>query len=585
VKEAERLLRGALDIEPGRVDASLAMSRLLVETFRVEEALSLLRKLDTAHPPPGDAEILSQLCFTQNYAWDMRADETVEAARRYGRAVARATPPLPRVMPGAGDRDRRLRVGYLSPDLREHSVSFFLEPVLRGHDRSGFEVFVYHTGGHADAMTERLRGLCGAGWRHAYMVKDEPLAELIRKDRIDILVELAGHSSQQRLALMQRRPAPVQASYIGYAATTGVPEIHYRIVDAVTDPPGSERLSVERLERVDGCFLCYQPPLDAPERTPGGGGSPVTFGSFNVISKLSDPTIEVWSRILKAVPGSRLVLKSKAIEQPETRARILERFGRAGIEAERSRVPGADGERTGPLGRVWKDGCGPRSVSVQRNHDDMRGAVDGGAVVTLAGDRHVARVGASLLTAAGFGDWSRRRRRSTWRWRLGWRVMRRGGQNCIGRSGSGCRPRGCATVRRTRGLWKRRIGGCGIAGARQEGSSMKGVDPMPQAMALVQAGRFEQAVAQLRRQIQKQPNDPAALHALGAVFLHLGEFTQAEFFLSRAVTLWPGCRRITTTWRTRCIRSIAWKTPWCITESRSTAIRRISRRTSGWRRR
>ena len=319
----------------------------------------------------------------------------------------RAMPPTNPVRVDEQDSNKRLRIGYVSPDFRRHSVSFFVEPLLRGHCEQNVDVYCYSDSLRSDDVTKRLKGLADH-WRPIHGYDDRAVVEMVRDDGIDILVDLAGHTTGNRLAVFASRAAPIQMTALGYPATTGLPAMDYRLCDEVTDPaPTAEAWSTETLLRLSGGLHCFQPPdhpgicVDPPMMKNGF----VTFGSFNKLAKVSPQTVEHWADVLTAVPNSRLFLKSKPLAEVETRGRVAQVFEKHGISAERLELVG------------W--------VSGDKDHLEAYGKVDvaldtfpyngttttcealwmGVPVVTLAGKGHAARVGASILTQVGRREW------------------------------------------------------------------------------------------------------------------------------------------------------------------------------------
>ncbi len=298
--------------------------------------------------------------------------------------------------------DRRLRVGYLSPDFREQVNGYHMERILPLHDRAHFEIFCYaHT--PADDFTPKLRAHADE-WRDLVGKSDADAAAQIRADKIDILVELAGHTGGNRLRILARKPAPVQAHYLGYLATTGMRTVDYRITDAVADPPGmTEHEYAETLVRLPGCCLHYAisddlPPVVPPPAVQNGY---VTFGSFNNLAKVTRFTYVLWADVLKAAPGSRLLLKHRSLGDPVTRDNILATFKEQGVGADRIEL--LEFART------------------RREHQELHGRLDialdsfpyqgvnttwdamcmGVPVVTLAGRAHWCRMGCSLVANGG----------------------------------------------------------------------------------------------------------------------------------------------------------------------------------------
>jgi predicted O-linked N-acetylglucosamine transferase (SPINDLY family) len=233
------------------------------------------------------------------------------------------------------DPDRRLRVGYVSGDLRNHSVSFFVEPILAHYDYSGFQVFCYDNYGNPDQVTARLQQYVDE-WRVIARLSDDDVADLIRRDRIDILVDLSGQTSFHRLLTFARRAAPVQVSYLGYPATTGLETMDYRLTDRFTDPPGeSEHLYVEKLVRLGGSLWCYRPPSEEPRVTvtPALARGYVTFGSFVNYTKLSPETYRMWVSVLQRVANSRLLMVT--LPAGPVRDRVRDLFARGGVDPSR----------------------------------------------------------------------------------------------------------------------------------------------------------------------------------------------------------------------------------------------------------
>ncbi|MCC6212857.1 MAG: tetratricopeptide repeat protein [Burkholderiales bacterium] len=367
---------------------------------RIDEAIEAGRRVVRRAPQSADA--FSNLLLTLHYSEALSPRELFAEHRRYAAIFARPyLAPLPeRTWP------RRLRVGYVSPDFRAHVVALFFEPILESHDRERFEIFCYHNHRTDDPFTARLRANADH-WIDCVHLTDAELADRIRNDRIDILVDLAGHTGYNRLKVFATKPAPVQVTYLGYPNTTGLTAIDYRISDARADPPGeADRLSAERLLRLPACFHCFRPLEDSPEVAPppAAGAGYVTFGCFNNFAKLSDGFLDAAARVLAGVPGSRLKLKGKPLSVPDVAARIRQRFARAGIDPQRLEL--VPWQKT-PGGHLAVHG----SVDIALDSFPYNGTTTtcealwmGVPVVTFTGDRHSARVGASLLHAVGLDD-------------------------------------------------------------------------------------------------------------------------------------------------------------------------------------
>jgi predicted O-linked N-acetylglucosamine transferase (SPINDLY family) len=230
------------------------------------------------------------------------------------------------------DPERRLRVGYVSGDFCRHPVGYFLDAVLSAHDPAAVEVYAYSNSAFADDLTDRLRGLA-AHWRSLAGLSDAAAAALVAGDGIDILIDLAGHTARNRLPMFARRPAPVQATWLGFWSTTGLSAMDYILTDATTVRPAEESGYSERVLRLPGCRFCYTPPDYAPPPVPPPmlAGRGVTFGSFNNLSKIGPEVVRLWATVLRTVPGARLLLKWRSLLDPIARRRVIDAFAAEGI--------------------------------------------------------------------------------------------------------------------------------------------------------------------------------------------------------------------------------------------------------------
>jgi len=256
-------------------------------------------------------------------------------------------------------------------------------------------------------VTARLRRLPHA-FRAVSGMPAQRLAELVRKDRIDILVDLAGHTAGNRLDVMALRPAPLQLTYLGYPNTTGLTTIDYRVTDALADPPGTTQRCTERLLRLPGCFLCYTPPDEIPPVGPlpaaARGPGEVTFVSFNALAKVSQRALEVWSRVLSALPRARLLLKAKAFESPRATADFLGRLGRLGVPADRVTCRPLVGSTHDHLAAYGEADVALDTFPYAGTTTTCEALLMGVPVVTLSGPSHAHGVGRSLAHAAGFPE-------------------------------------------------------------------------------------------------------------------------------------------------------------------------------------
>ena len=310
-------------------------------------------------------------------------------------------------LPNSPEHARRLRIAFLSADLRTHSVAFFLEPLLAHLDPEQFEVVLYHDHPQVDEMSATLRAHA-ALWRNFIGQSADAVEAAIRADAPDVLVDLAGHTGINRLPLFARRLAPVQITWLGYPDTTGLPAIDYRFVDAITDPAGdADAFHAEKLVRFAPAAWTYQPPADAPEPVPPPctTGAPVTFGCFNNFAKVSDSTLRGWAQLLAAVPGSRLLLKGHGLADLALAAALRARLGLLGVAEDRVELMGRTPGVAAHLALYTRVDVALDTFPYHGTTTTCEALWMGCPVVTLQGDRHMSRVGASLLTAAGHAEW------------------------------------------------------------------------------------------------------------------------------------------------------------------------------------
>lgn len=331
--EALAHLAAAVQARPDFPEAYNNLGTVLKNEGRLDEALAAFEH--ALQLRPGYSAAHSNALFTLSFMDSVPPREIYARHREFNarHAVGLAHRLGPHT--NARDPDRRLRIGYISPDLRAHACAFFLEPLLAAHHRERVAVHVYAEVAQPDAVTARLRHLADH-WYSTVGEPDEAVARRIRADGIDVLVDLAGHTAMSRLLVLAHRPAPVQVSWLGYPATTGLDAMDYRLTDARAEPPGQhEDCYSETLHRLPHSLWCYQPFSDMPEVTPLPAltrGS-VTFGSFNNYAKIGPRVIALWARLLAAVPDARLVMIT--VPAGDAQARLRERFAALGVAPER----------------------------------------------------------------------------------------------------------------------------------------------------------------------------------------------------------------------------------------------------------
>jgi protein O-GlcNAc transferase len=401
--EAVARYRRALAIKPLYPAALNNLGSALKEQGRLEEAAESYRRAIEIAPQFADPQ--HNLLFSLIYRDDVAPAEIYREHREWAIAkvdgLAAAAPPFDLVR----DPERRLRVGYVSPDFHEHPVATFLEPLLAAHDRATVESFCYVDSLQEDSRSLRLKSHSGH-WRLIRGLSSAAAAELVRQDAIDILVDLAGHTARNRLALFACRAAPIQIAWLGYPCTTGMAAIDYRLSDAIADPPGAEDLHSEALLRLPRGFLCYGPPADAPDPgpLPALGGAGVRFGSFNNFSKLSSSTIRVWAALLKAVPGASLTLKAKQASDEDTVERLRAAFAAEGVGRDRLRFLAVRPAHAEHLATYERIDIALDPFPYNGTTTSCEALWMGVPVVSLRGAAHAGRVGASLLTRLGLAD-------------------------------------------------------------------------------------------------------------------------------------------------------------------------------------
>lgn len=397
----------AAQLDQSRLHARWIIGEVLTLAGRPREGLEVYRQLrdHTRRVTPDDPQFQSTLAFQWNYLPDAHAQELLAEHQLAGERMAAVAPRDFPVRAVADDPERRLRIAYISPDLRGHPVGTFVEPLLTHHDRRHFEVFCYYTCPVKDEAMRRLQGFADH-WKHLGPVAPGVTARAVTDDRIDVVVELSGHTGGTSLTALAARLAPVQVTYLGYPNTTGVPNIDARIVDAHTDPPGEVgALATERLIRLPRCFVCYAPPAEAPPpacapRRETDTGA-IRFASFNFPGKVGPWVVEAWARILKQTPGSTLLLKGKSMDNPWLAEQFRARFVGLGVEPSRIRTAAKTATMQDHLAMYLDVDIALDTFPYNGTTTTCDALWMGVPVVAFTGSSHRSRVSASLLSAIG----------------------------------------------------------------------------------------------------------------------------------------------------------------------------------------
>ncbi len=405
---AEEEYLAAIRLQPNHAEARTNYATILTSTARPVQAVQVLR--ETARDHPNHPGVLTNYCVALNYAEGVTPEEIIGAHTHYGNVLMALPGPAMKASDFTNPRDpeRKLKIGLVSPDLFDHSVAYFVRPMLEHKDRSKFEYTIYATGGRADQITRRIQQSADA-WRDMPKTSDQQLIEQIRADKIDILIELSGQTHGNRLMSLRLRGAPVQITYIGYPNTTGVPSFDYRIVDSITDPPpphAADKMAVEKLIRLDPCFLCYTPRDDAPPLSdpPSRKNGHITFGSFNSLKKLTPATIALWCRLVREVPNSRLIIKSGTVFAERAREHLAKQFEAQGIDESRIDVLDRLDSKTDHLALYNDLDISLDTYPYHGTTTTCESLWQGVPVVSLIGNLHASRVGLSLLTCVGLQD-------------------------------------------------------------------------------------------------------------------------------------------------------------------------------------
>jgi predicted O-linked N-acetylglucosamine transferase (SPINDLY family) len=398
LSEAIRYQRKAIEAWPNNERLLDRLAEYLMRTGKTQEGIGTLRK--AVEKAPGNAKIHSNLLLTLHYLPEPDRQMIFDEHKRWGRI--HSLPGRARTShTNSPDPDRRIRIGYISPDFNMHPVAYFFEPLLEGHDREVVEVYGYGNVHFPDQTTERLKRKFDH-YRNVWQLGDDALARMIEKDGIDILIDLAGHSGNNRLSMLAHKPAPVQVTYLGYPDTTGLETIDYFLTDELADPPQSQRFYTEELIFLTNGFLCYEPSDFAPPVTslPAERKGYITFGSFNTNLKLNPYIMSLWAQVLRANDSSRLLLKFRGGGDEEVRNHYLDQFEQLGISRERVQICGFD-----PLIEYLK---AYNEVDIMLDTYPFNGATItcealwmGVPTISLVGESHISRVGSSILSRVG----------------------------------------------------------------------------------------------------------------------------------------------------------------------------------------
>jgi protein O-GlcNAc transferase len=396
--DARSSLETALRLAPDSAHAHEHMGCCLLEIGDVPGAVARFRR--AMELEPALPTVASNLLLALNYLFAETPDAIFAEHMAWGQRISRAAAEGRHA--NDPNPERRLRIGYVSGDFRDHSVAFFFEPIMARHDHGRFEIFCYDNNGNGDAVTQRLKS--GADhWREVQALGDEAMANLVREDAIDVLVDLSGHSANNRLPVFGSKPAPVQVTYLGYPMTTGLPTMDYRLTDAIVDPEGRDRWYSERLLRLPDTMWCYRPREGLPAVMPPPclNSGHVTFGSLNHAAKLSPQSIALWARLLNRMPGARLI--ATRIRGETAQQMLRKDLEKLGVAPGRVELHDVLARKT--IGEIFSRidiGLDPFPYGGTTTTCDFLWM--GVPLVSLSGETTPSRSGASLLNAVGLGE-------------------------------------------------------------------------------------------------------------------------------------------------------------------------------------
>ncbi len=401
-EDAIPCFRQALKLDPQYADAHHNLGNTLVRFEQHDESRGHFEQAARLAPQRPE--------FLQSYFLSLSYDNSVSEQQRYalhvrwGELVSGSISVAPHISHVA-DRARPLRVGYVSPDFRQHAVASFVEPILRNHDRSRFHVTCYDNLIERDETSLRLQNLADR-WQPIRQLTDDAAADLIRRDEIDILVDLAGHTAHNRLGVFARKPAPVQISGWGYGWTTGLKCMDYRITDMVADPPGELERYTETLVRLKTGVHCYQPPTTEPaiDGDLQTNDREITFAAFHRHVKLNLPLLRLWADILRRLPGSRLIIKDRAFRAPHVRDRVAMMCRQGGIPQNQLTLALGSASAEEHLAAYSQAAIALDALPYNGSTTTCEALWMGVPVITRRGDTYVGRMSASLLTQVGLDD-------------------------------------------------------------------------------------------------------------------------------------------------------------------------------------
>ncbi len=391
----------SLQLDPGHFKAHNNLGNAYKEIGLLDQAVISYQKALELNP--GHVETLSNLLFVFSIHPDCSPSQYLENARQYENIVRGQATPY-RQWPALSNKELPLRIGVISGDLRTHPVGFFVESIIEHLNAGMIDLVAYSTTPQEDALTARIKPYFAA-WHSLVGLSDQTAAHKIHSDGIQILIDLAGHTAHNRLPIFAWRPAPVQISWLGYFASTGLAEMDYVLTDMVSTPQLQQQYFTETIAYLPDTRLCFTVPT-APEVAPlpALSNGYITFGCFQNLSKLDDAVLTTWARILQGLPDARLRLQSHQLKAPAIRKLMLERLQHHGITAERVLLA-EPGSRASYLSAHADVDVILDTFPYPGGTTTCEALWMGVPTVTLAGETLISRQGASILSCVGLSDW------------------------------------------------------------------------------------------------------------------------------------------------------------------------------------
>jgi predicted O-linked N-acetylglucosamine transferase (SPINDLY family) len=371
------------------------LGHLFLKMGYVQNAITSAKKAMALSPY--DPEIQSNYLFALNYSIKHSPENIINEHLKWGQKYQCS-------IKSDIHKSSRIHVGYVSPDFRDHSVSKFIQAILKHHDTKYFNIYCYSNVKKPDHVTNALIET-DVKWRDIYYQDDQAVCDQIKSDGIHILVDLAGHSSNNRLMVFAKKPAPIQVSYLGYPNTTGLSQIDYRFVDQHSDPDLSRFSGSEHRMYLPYGFLCYSPSPHSPLITKKSFSKHTVFGSFNNLPKINQHVIVLWSKILKAVPDSRLLLKTHGFKVNRIKEEYLNNFKGQGIDPSRIQLLASVKKEKDHLSLYDEIDIALDTFPYNGTTTTCEALWMGVPVITLSGEIHAARVGESILNQTGLNVW------------------------------------------------------------------------------------------------------------------------------------------------------------------------------------